>query len=1099
MLKKTIKPYCILFAHPVKYLLCFMLMGISAKVAAQVNCHGVIDSSKTEMCVANGSVTFSNASASGEKIEWISSGDGVFNDRFAQKPTYTPGPQDSANGYVFIYLDVYKDDTVNFCSVLPVMTLHLGTMNTVATPAYQTACANISITNLFFSSSLSSTTYTWTRDNYPLVGGSIPAGGTVNSTTPIKGTLLNNTTDPVLVTFTAIPNAGTCQGTPITAKVLVNPKATASTNPFTQTVCSGSNITPITFTSQANGTSYSWTRNKTDSVSGPASGTGSISGIFTNTNTVPVTVTFTIIPNANGCNGSPYSATVIVNPTAAVITTSPGLQTICSGTAIGNIISSGGVAGTVYNWARNNTSQATGIASSGAGNITGTLTNTTNAPVKVTFTVTPSTSACANRATVIVNPKPVAVATPASQTVCSGYAMAPINLSSLVRETSFTWTRDNTASVSGLPSNGSGNISGILVNNSNAPVTVTFTITPTANGCAGNPITATVTVTPRPKSVISGNYNLCKGMPSPNITINLAGSGPWNFTYSEGNTPVTITNYASNTYSFAPPLQPCTYTVTALSDASCAALSEDMTGAAVLTQQQYQVTVTAGANGIITSSDTSTIVDCGSDKTYTITPDAGFAVQDVLVDGISQGSISTYTFTNITAPHSISASFTSVSACTLPTISASVTDVVCKGSSTGSINLTVTGGSGPFTYAWSGPASFIANTKDIGSLSAGTYTLTLTATGGCSTIQTVNISEPATGLTATANAGTITCAGGTTTLTVTATGGSGTKQYSLNGGTYQTANTFTVNAAGGPYTVSVKDTSGCSTNSNTVTVADGTPVPAQPTQPAGQVFNLCGGGTFTYTLTPVPGATSYTWGTNTGGTIISGQGTTQVQISIPAQFTGVGTIWVTPRNACGNGTQYRFSVYAILYYNGSSDMTGPTVVAAGQTNVQYSVPYVPGISYNWTVPSRVTITSGQGTNAITVNFGPYGGNIGVATTNACGTSPRLNKNVSIGAARAAVTSGKESVGELSASVDLSVSPNPTRDIANVTFNSQKSGEKFEVVISNALGATLASRSGLTLPGKNQLQVALGKFSQGIYFIRLVTPNGIQTQKLLLEK
>jgi hypothetical protein len=50
-------------------------------------------------------------------------------------------------------------------------------------------------------------------------------------------------------------------------------------------------------------------------------------------------------------------------------------------------------------------------------------------------------------------------------------------------------------------------------------------------------------------------------------------------------------------------------------------------------------------------------VQHGSDQTFAITPKSGFHVQDVLVDGSSVGAVTTYTFTSVTADHTISATF----------------------------------------------------------------------------------------------------------------------------------------------------------------------------------------------------------------------------------------------------------------------------------------------------------------------------------------------------------------------------------------------------------------------------------------------------------
>ena len=69
----------------------------------------------------------------------------------------------------------------------------------------------------------------------------------------------------------------------------------------------------------------------------------------------------------------------------------------------------------------------------------------------------------------------------------------------------------------------------------------------------------------------------------------------------------------------------------------------------------HTITVTAGAHGTI--SPTTVEVDYASDATFTITPNANYNIVDVLVDGRSQGSIPSYSFTNVTADHTISATF----------------------------------------------------------------------------------------------------------------------------------------------------------------------------------------------------------------------------------------------------------------------------------------------------------------------------------------------------------------------------------------------------------------------------------------------------------
>src|SRR6187551_2816976 len=105
----------------------FLLFIVSTffSLAAAAQCVGTIEGSTTDFCLTAGSTkAFLSATASGGTINWISSGDGTFNNNTLVRPTYTPGPKDLATGYVFIYLDVYKDDEVSPCSVLPFVTLH---------------------------------------------------------------------------------------------------------------------------------------------------------------------------------------------------------------------------------------------------------------------------------------------------------------------------------------------------------------------------------------------------------------------------------------------------------------------------------------------------------------------------------------------------------------------------------------------------------------------------------------------------------------------------------------------------------------------------------------------------------------------------------------------------------------------------------------------------------------------------------------------------------------------------------------------------------------------------------------------------------------
>jgi len=70
----------------------------------------------------------------------------------------------------------------------------------------------------------------------------------------------------------------------------------------------------------------------------------------------------------------------------------------------------------------------------------------------------------------------------------------------------------------------------------------------------------------------------------------------------------------------------------------------------------YTIKASAGVEGSISPSGIVTI-NPGDSKAFTITPNAGYHIKDVKVDGVSVGAVSTYTFTNITSDHTIEATF----------------------------------------------------------------------------------------------------------------------------------------------------------------------------------------------------------------------------------------------------------------------------------------------------------------------------------------------------------------------------------------------------------------------------------------------------------
>ena len=78
----------------------------------------------------------------------------------------------------------------------------------------------------------------------------------------------------------------------------------------------------------------------------------------------------------------------------------------------------------------------------------------------------------------------------------------------------------------------------------------------------------------------------------------------------------------------------------------------------------FTIAASAGANGSITPAGNVSVA-AGSNQSFNITPAAGYAIDSVTVDGVNEGAIGAYTFSNVQANHSISATF-KLSACTTP-------------------------------------------------------------------------------------------------------------------------------------------------------------------------------------------------------------------------------------------------------------------------------------------------------------------------------------------------------------------------------------------------------------------------------------------------
>ena len=353
---------------------------------------------------------------------------------------------------------------------------------------------------------------------------------------------------------------------------------------------------------------------------------------------------------------------------------------------------------------------------------------------------------------------------------------------------------------------------------STATVTTTYTATSTlANGCTAS---ASATVTPNSPTVsISGANEICVGG-STLLTATATGA-TITYQWSLNGTP--ISGEVSSTLTAT---AIGSYTVDIVSD-GCAVTSS----AFVVTYTQYVITATAGANGTITPVGAIS-VNCGADQTFTIAAAYNYVINDVLVDAVSVGAVGTYTFTNVTAAHTIDASFI-LNPCTTPAYAdAGVNASICSGDYT--LGGSISGSATSATWSTSGTGTFnpsnafgtaTSYTPSPADITAGSVTITLTTDdpdGAGICVPGIGSMTLTIGTTPTASlAGSGACptllAGQTDLLTTTASTATGTittYQYVLNGTTNVGTNAATYTAtAGGSYTVTVTNSWGCSVTS----------------------------------------------------------------------------------------------------------------------------------------------------------------------------------------------------------------------------------------------------------------------------------------------
>jgi gliding motility-associated-like protein len=146
-------------------------------------------------------------------------------------------------------------------------------------------------------------------------------------------------------------------------------------------------------------------------------------------------------------------------------------------------------------------------------------------------------------------------------------------------------------------------------------------------------------------------------------------------------------------------------------------------------------------------------------------------------------------------------------------LSNQVVDVACFGNATGSINLSVTGGTTGYTFDWNNDGTGDNNdTEDLSNMLAGSYIINVIDNNGCQASETILISQPAQGIASTVTMNPATCFGQSNgAIDLAVNGGTAPYVYDWNNdGTGDTDDTQDLQTiASGFYTVTITDINGC--------------------------------------------------------------------------------------------------------------------------------------------------------------------------------------------------------------------------------------------------------------------------------------------------
>jgi gliding motility-associated-like protein len=571
-------------------------------------------------------------------------------------------------------------------------------------------------------------------------------------------------------------------------------------------------------------------------VSATASGgTGTLNYLWSNgaatSSTIVYTGTYVItVTDAVGCSANNSVTVIASNSTLTAIVNQPPV--LCNGaTTTLTVSANGGFGSYTYSW---NTGSTGGSIVTGAGNFCATVTDGGGCTTSACVTVTQNSPLLLNV------PTPAAICNGATGTLTAFVSggQAPYN---------YLWSNgQSTQSITALAGNYTVTVTDAIGCNTSTSVTIS----------QATPLNLSPTAT----------QVLCFGGNTGTASANVSGGTPGYF-YSwapYGGSSATASNLMTGTY-----------TVTVTDAIGCSQTS------AIPVTQPAALNATITVNNNVScyngNNGSATVFPTGgtSPYFYSWSPIGGSAQT---ATNLTQGNYQ-ITVTDVNnCVQNVSTSITQPSQ--LMGSIVSTTNVSCNSGSNGSITVSASGGTVGYTYVWT-PSGGTAATAS--NLIAGSYTVTITDSKGCTTQVTAAITQPP-ALSASINTSTnVSCNGGNNgSATVTATGGTTPYSYLWNTNPAQTGVTATGLSAGN-YSATITDSKGCVITTTAVSITE----PALLTVTATPSSTISCNSTITISSSASGGSGAYSYLWSNGGT------TSSITVN-----TGTYTVLVTDGNGC---------------------------------------------------------------------------------------------------------------------------------------------------------------------------------------------------------